>query len=114
MSLKQQTFSSQAAAVVPPVASPQEGDTSDMTLAKLARILAGGGGVKFIGGTGLNTLAVIGFVILEDTVFASAVGAPDFVWDSSMNGISLPAGSTWNFRLASFTLTSGTAVALLA
>lgn len=113
MSLTSQTFSTGQAAVAPPVAGPQAGDTPDMLLAKSLHVLSGGSGATVVSGTVPQAMSVLGFIVLADVIFSAVAGLGGYTTDG-LTGVSFPAGMTLPFRLSGFTLASGSVLAVKA
>ena len=95
---------------------PQAGDDTNQLIAKAIYLLAGGSGLLVIDNTTPQTARTLGFIAITDVVFASATAdaASGYLSTTGLAGKTIAQGTTLPARLSAWTLTSGTAGAILA
>lgn len=96
-----------------PNTAPQDGDTAEMLAAKSAHVLSGGSGAEVVSNTVARTFATLGFLVLADAVFSAVTPSTGYT-TTGLTSVTFPAGSTLPFRFASFTLASGSVLAIKA
>lgn len=107
------TFSD-TAALPPTNVAPQLGDSIEALLAKLLHAESGGGGGLVVVNTSVQEVRTIGFIVITTAVFATATGDAATAYEvTGLTGVILPAGTRLPLRLSSWSLTSGSVLAIL-
>lgn len=97
----------------PPSVSPCVGDAVESLTAKLVHVVGGGSGAEVASDTALHATPTLGFIVLSDVTFDTVTPMDGFT-ATNLTGVTFPAGLTLPFRLAEWTLTIGSVLAILA
>lgn len=111
--LESNSFPGGAVAIVPPAINPVTGDNVDSLLGKLIHCLVGGSGCEVVANTTNRTYRTLGFTVLTDATFSLATADAGYS-ATGVTGVLFPAGLNLPFRLSTFTLTSGSVLAIKA